>query len=171
MKTELRYLLHDPDKRGNDRYYVRKRGMRKIRIRQIFKDAEGTITPEFMADYRAAIARLNGGAVEQKPRGLREETFNWLFAQYYKSSMFAKLDPATQKDKRSVIDRFAAGAGELPYKKYRREDMEKSQQARKATPGAADKLVKVLCAVFNWGIAEKPPFEGKKPRRRRRTDQ
>ncbi len=163
MKTELRYLLHDPDKRGNDRYYVRKRGMRKIRIRQIFKDAEGTITPEFMADYRAAIARLNGGAVEQKPRGLREETFNWLFAQYYKSSMFAKLDPATQKDKRSVIDRFAAGAGELPYKKYRREDMEKSQQARKATPGAADKLVKVLCAVFNWAIAQKPPLMATNP--------
>lgn len=167
MKTELRFLVYDPDKRGNDRYYVRLKinGLtRKRRIRQTFRDDAGEITKDFMAAYWAALADLRGApAPEVKPVIVREDTFNWLFQQYYRSAMFKRLDPATQKDKRSVIDRFAEGAGDLPYKKYRREDMERSQQARVATPGAADKLVKVLRAVFNWAMSQKPPLMAQNP--------
>jgi len=158
MKTELRYLVHDPDKRGNDRYYVRLRGRAKQRIKEQFKDADGNITQPFMVAYWAALARLRGEAPVEKKQVLREDTFDWLFDQYYRSTAFKRLDPATHKDKRSVLSRFAETAGELPYKKYRREDMEKSQQARAATPGAADKLVKVLRAVFNWAGKQKPPL-------------
>lgn len=158
MKTELRYLVHDPDKRGNDRYYVRLKGRQKKRIRQTFKDADGNITKDFMEAYWAALAELRGEQIIEKKLVLREETFNWLFDQYYRSPAFKRFDSATHKDKQSVLSRFAETAGELPYKKYRREDMEKSQQARAATPGAADKLVKVLRAVFNWAAQQKPPL-------------
>ena len=163
MKTELRHLVHDPDKRGNDRYYVRIKGRPKIRIRETFKDAKGNITREFMAAYWAAIAALQSEQVPKKPELPREETFNWLFDQYYRSAAFKKFEADTQRDKRSVLSRFAEKAGELPYKKYRREDMEKSQQARKGTPGAADKLVKVLRAVFNWAINQKPALASHNP--------
>lgn len=163
MKTELRYLVHDPDKRGNDRYYVRLKGRPKKRIRQQFMDAAGNITQEFMVAYWAAISDIRAEAPEVKKPVLREETFNWLFDQYFRSSTFIRFDPATQKDKRSVLSRFAETAGELPYKKYRREDMEKSQRARAATPGAADKLVKVLRAVFNWAGKQKPPLMAHNP--------
>ena len=139
------------------------RAARKKRIRQTFKDAEGNITQDFMAAYWAALAELRGEVPAEKKTVLREDTFNGLFAQYYSSAVFKRLDPATQKDKRSVIDRFSEAAGDLPYKKYRREDMEKSQQARAKTPGAADKLVKVLRAVFNWAMAQKPPLANLNP--------
>lgn len=168
MKTELRFLVHDPDERGNDRYYVRLKvgqRFRKLRIRQPFKDAAGEITQDFMVAYWAALADLRGEAASAPAAEpvARQDTFNWLFDQYYRSPIFMKFDPATQKDKRSVLGRFAEAAGELPYKKYRREDMERSQHARAATPGAADKLVKVLRAVFNWAMAQKPPLASFNP--------
>ncbi|MDK4714688.1 hypothetical protein [Rhizobium sp. CNPSo 4039] len=88
MKTELRHLVHDPDKRGNDRYYVRIKGRPKIRIRETFKDAKGNITREFMAAYWAAMAALQSEQAPKKPELPREETFNWLFDQYYRSAAF-----------------------------------------------------------------------------------
>ncbi len=167
MKAQLRYLVYDPDKRGNDRYYVRLKiagRFAKKRIRQRFKDDDGSITQEFMKAYWAALAELRGEAAAPKKKDTpREDTFDWLFEQYYRSAAFKKLDPATQKDKKSVLGRFAETAGELPYKKYRHEDMERSQQARKETPGAADKLVKVLRAVFNWAMKQKPPLLAHNP--------
>ncbi|WP_234905822.1 tyrosine-type recombinase/integrase [Affinirhizobium pseudoryzae] len=163
--------MHDPDEKGRDRFYVRlKIGGRfqKKRIRQPFKDAAGEITQDFMLAYFAAITELRGDAAGEeaaKPKApvIREETFNWLFDQYYRSPEFMRLDKATQKDKRSVLSRFAEKAGDHPYKKYRREDMERSQLARKDTPGAADKLVKVLRAVFNWAMKRNPKLMSHNP--------
>ena len=43
--------------------------------------------------------------------------------------------------------------GELPFKKIRKSDIEASQMKRSGTPGAADKLVKYLKALFNWAIS------------------
>ncbi|MCF3643002.1 site-specific integrase [Rhizobium sp. TRM95111] len=164
MKPVLRYLVFDPDPRGNERYYVRMKGRRKIRIREPFRDADGAITDEFMAAYRAAIAALKGEtAAAAKPNLPREETFEWLFDRYYRSATFKGFDKATQKDKASVLDRFAATAGHLPYRKFRHEDMVKSQLKRAATPGAADKLVKVLRALFNWAMMQKPALAAFNP--------
>jgi len=169
MKTELRYLVHDPDPRGNDRFYVRLKvggRMRKKRIRQPFKDAAGDITQDFMVAYWAALAELRGEAEAAPATAVpvpRQDTFNWLFDQYFRSAAFQRFDAQTKKDKKSVLDRFAETAGELPYRKYRKEDMERSQQVRAATPGAADKLVKVLRAVFNWAMQQKPALASFNP--------
>lgn len=164
MKTKFQYVVYDPDQRGNDRYYVRIKGRRKIRIRQPFKDAAGNITKEFSDAVRAAVAELMSGKVATKIEPPpRESTFNWLCDQYYRSTRFQSFDIATQKDKKSVLGRFCETAGDMPYKKYRRDDMEKSQKKRSATPGAADKLVKVLRALFNWAIDQRPPLASENP--------
>jgi len=47
-------------------------------------------------------------------------------------------------------------AGELPYERCREEDLEASQRKRRDTPGAADKLVKVIKALFNRAVGAKP---------------
>ncbi|MBB5044037.1 tyrosine-type recombinase/integrase [Shinella fusca] len=159
MKAVLRYLVYDPDPRGNERYYVRMKGRPKIRIRETFRNAEGEITDEFMAAYKAAIASLKQeGPQVSRRTPAPEGTFEWLFDQFYRSPTFAGFDKATQKDKASVLDRFCETAGRLPYRKFRHEDMVKSQQKRAATPGAADKLVKVLRALFNWAMDQTPPL-------------
>jgi len=49
--------------------------------------------------------------------------------------------PATQKDKKSVLNRYCVNVGDLPFKKIRKSEIEASQMKRSGTPGAADKLV------------------------------
>lgn len=168
MRTRLRFLVYDPDRRGNDRHYVRLKvggAYKKKRIHEPLLDARGNVSEAFTSAYHAAVAELRGeaAAVPITVPLAKEDTFDWLFDQYYRSAAFKRFDVATQKDKKSVLRRFAESAGVLPYKKYRREDMERSQHARAAKPGAADKLVKVLRAVFNWAIDQKPPLASFNP--------
>jgi hypothetical protein len=155
IKTRLKYCVFDPDPNGNDRYYVRKPGRPKIRIREIFADESGTITEAFMAAYRKAIADIDGGAHSPAPAVLREKTFYWLVDQYSRSDEFKRFDVLTQNDKRGVLNRFCKTAGDLPYDAYRTEDVERSRDKRSATPGAADKLVKYLRSLFKWAVRKK----------------
>lgn len=151
IETRLRYCVYDPDPKGNERYYVRKPGRSKIRIKEQFKAPDGTITPKFMAAYYAALRKLDRQTAAE-PKTPREKTFYWLVDQYYRSGEFAKFDPATQSDKRSVLNRYSETAGEIPYASFRKKDIEASRDKRAATPGAADKLVKYLRSLFKWAI-------------------
>jgi len=153
-KTRLKYLVYDPDPRGNERYYVRKPGRRKIRIRSLFTDSAGNITREFMDEYWAALE----GAAPDKRSPNREGTFYWFVDQYLKSDEFKDLDPETQKVRRSILNRFCEGAGEFPFKQFRHEDAIRSRDKRRSTPGAADNLIKALRRLFNWGIEQNLAF-------------
>jgi integrase len=72
-----------------------------------------------------------------------------------RSAKFKNFDRLTQADKRSVLNRFCQTAGDLPYADFRREDVERSQEKRRNTPAAADKLVKYLRSLFEWAIKNK----------------
>jgi integrase len=150
IKTPHKYLVCDPDRHGNDRYYVRKPGHRKIRIRETYKGSDGNVTSAFMAAYFKALDTLEGRRETPKTPG--EKTFDWLVDQYFKSAKFKNFDPSTQADKRSVLNRFCRTAGNLPYVAFRKKDVEASQEKRRDTPAAADKLVKHLRALFEWAI-------------------
>ena len=104
-----------------------------------------------MAAYFKALDSLEGKRPEP-PKTPREKTFYWLVDQYYRSPKFKSFDPLTQADKRSVLDRFCQTAGNLPYASFRKKDVEASQDKRRDTPAAADKLVKYLRALFAWAI-------------------
>lgn len=150
IKTRLRYCVFDPDPNGNERYYVRKPGQKKLRIRERFEDENGNITKEFMAAYWAALA----SAPIVQTKALREETFDWLVDQYYRHEAFIELDKGTQDARRGILNRFCKAAGALPYKKFRREDVVRSRDKRKDTPAAADNFVKTLRRLFSWAISE-----------------
>lgn len=154
IKTRLKYCVYDPDPRGNDRYYVRRPGHKKIRIKERFEDGQGNITEAFMKAYFAALASMTETAVVKKERP-REDTFEWLVNRYYRSAAFLKLGKTTQREKRSILDRYCETAGKRPFRAMKKEDVEKSQAKRAGTPGAADNLVKVLRTLFNWAISEK----------------
>src|SRR4051812_137079 len=154
IKTRLKYCVFDPDPRGNPRYYVRKPGHRKVRIHATFEDATGRVTAEFMKAYFEALQELEGKPAASSPTP-RDATFYWLVDQYYRSSEFNGFDKLTQADKRGVLNRFCAIAGNLPFAAFRTEDVEASRDKRSATPGAADKLVKYLRALFKWAVKKK----------------
>jgi len=153
IETRLKYCIFDPDPNGNDRYYVRKPGHRKIRIKETFKDRDGRVTPAFMKVYFEALEALDGK--RPAPKTPREKTFYWLVDQYYRSPKFKNFDPLTQADKRSVLNRYCETAGNLSYASCRKDDVEASQDKRRETPGAADKLVKYLRSLFAWAIDKK----------------
>jgi len=153
IKTRLRYCVFDPDHNGNDRYYVRRPGRPKIRIREPFEDAGGNITPEFMKAYFDALATLDGA--KAPPKLPREKTCFWLVDQYLRSPEFARYDESTQADKRGVLNHYVEAIGELPFAALRKEDIERSRDKRSSTPGAADKLVKYLRVMFKWAIDKK----------------
>jgi integrase len=153
IQTRLKFCVYDPDPNGNPRYYVRKAGRAKIRIREPFEDAGGNVTAEFMSAYFDALGTLD--RVPQAPKLPREKTFNWLVTQYFHSPEFARYDKATKDDKRGVLNRYCETAGDLPYASLRKEDIERSRDKRSNTPGAADKLVKYLRVMFNWAVDKK----------------
>jgi integrase len=154
IATRLKYCLFDPDPNGNPRYYVRRNG-KKIRIREQFEAQDGTITRKFMDAYWAALSVLNSDNEVAAPKTPREKTFNWLCDLYYRSSEFQRFDRLTQADKRSVLNRFCTTAGDFPFTAFRKEDVERSRDKRSDKPGAADKLVKYLRALFKWAIDKK----------------
>ncbi|MEC9343251.1 MAG: tyrosine-type recombinase/integrase [Pseudomonadota bacterium] len=150
IKTRLKYCVFDPDRHGNPRYYVRVPGRPKIRIRETFEDHAGNVTEAFMSAYRAAL----NDAGEAKPARPRQDSFRWLIDRYCRSAEFAELGEATRIVRRGILDRFCEKAGDLPYRRYRQSDMIRSRDARRATPGAADNLVKAVGRLFSWAVAE-----------------
>jgi integrase len=106
-----------------------------------------------MKAYFEALEALDGKRAA--PKTPREKTFYWLVDQYYRSNKFKGFDALTQADKRSVLDRFCQTAGNMPFAAYRKEDVEASQDKRRETPAAADKLVKYLRALFEWAVKNK----------------
>jgi len=127
--------------------------MPKYRMRAAYMDESGSITKEFTDEYHRVMAGDRGDkkAGPLYPR-IEPGSVLWLVQTYYRSKSFQSQSPATRKDKRSVLDRYCRNVGQLPFQKIRKSDIEASQMKRVTTPGAADKLVKYLKALFNWAI-------------------
>ncbi len=150
----LRYLVSDTDRHGKVRWYVRTPGRKKVRIRAKLNE-DGTASSSFMEAYWKAV-RAEEEATSARPDRVIEGTFQHALNRYYASITFRGYDAATQRDKRSVLDRYAAdGAGPLPLKAFRADDLRRSRDKRSATPAAADKLVKYLRVFFAWAIKER----------------
>ena len=161
--TPFRYCNRDVDRFGNERYYVRIPGLSKYRMTAPYLDERGSITVAFAEEYHRVIAG-DRGSRPLPPKRVQEGTVLWLVETYYRSKLFQTYSAATKNDKKSVLNRYCALVGDLPFKKMRKSDVEASQMKRSQTPGAADKLVKYLKALFNWaikeGIATFNPAEG-----------
>ncbi len=151
-RLPFKYCTRDVDRHGNERFYIRLPGMPKYRMTSAYLDLSGSITKEFTEEYHRVLSGDRGEKVVAIIR-LEPGSVQWLIETYYRSKAFQSQAPATQKDKKSVLNRYCKNVGELPFKKIRKSDIEASQMKRSATPGAADKLVKYLKALFNWAIS------------------
>lgn len=100
MKLSMPYLLRDKDRHGNERLYFRFGG-RKVRLR----DEPGTVA--FAERYEALRQQAEAGllasatSVTNRPQ---PGTWRWLVAAYLSSSALKSLDPATQTQRRSVLE-------------------------------------------------------------------
>ena len=151
-RIPFKYCSRDVDRHGNERIYIRIPGMPKYRMKSVYLDDKGSVTEAFTEEYHRVLAGNRGEKSVPLSR-LEPGSVRWLVETYYQSKTFQNQSSSTQRDKTSVLNRYCSNVGEFPFKKLRKIDIEASQMKRKDTPGAADKLVKYLKALFNWAIS------------------
>ncbi len=143
-----KYLVRDTDRHGNVRWYLRRRGLPKIRM------SIGPDSPDFELAYRDAI---NGHVKHPVPRPVQgtpvmSGSVSELLKAYYKSAAFKACGKRTRKVRRRVLDRFEIEHGS---KRARLLMLRHAIQIRDRiadTPGAANCLVKYLRQVWANGI-------------------
>jgi integrase len=151
--VRLKYLVEDRDRHGNVRYYVRKRGMPKIRLRGM------PGTPEFMAAYQAALSGDTETAGEPNRRQPYQHnpvgSFGHTCLAYYASPKFSFLDEKTQHWRRACLDKVCEQIGSKPIALMQSKHIRALRdQLAKATPAAAHQRLRALKALFTWAVKE-----------------
>ncbi len=156
---DLKYLVSDTDRHGNERIYVRRHG-RKVRIREL------ATVEEFMPAYRAALA-TGGAATPVGPTAAACGSLRWLVQAYYGCPEFMGLHETTRAKRRAILDGICREHGTLPFARMEPRHVELNiRNPKAATPEAANGRVKALRQVFKWackltvGHAETDPTFG-----------
>lgn len=157
MKTGLRdgsgsrhyrYLYEDADRHGNVRvYFWRGKGSPKIRIRS----TPGT--EEFDREYRQAFEGISGAATAAQSGPAAPGSVGWLCQQYYASAGFQRLDVATRKRRRAVLEEICRAAGTFRFATMKPQHVAKLRDQKAATPESANMRVKALRQLFRWATS------------------
>lgn len=142
MKLNLKYLTPDRQN-GITRYYVRKTGHPKIRL----KAAPGSAT--FFMEYNAAMLKLETQN-EKIPSKYGIGSLGRLINQYQDSPEFERLAKNTRKERLNVLNRVTRAYGHQAAAMITAADIYALRDAHKDTPAAANKFVKCLRYVYNW---------------------
>ncbi|MEM1351292.1 MAG: tyrosine-type recombinase/integrase [Pseudomonadota bacterium] len=150
MKMKFKYLVKDTDRHGNDRYYYRKPGQRKIRLMSEFG------TKEFHEDYLRAVDSRQEAVPVSDTRVKRPAhgTMHWLCKEYFEAALFKELDPRTQRVRRGILERFCQhkNGGQNPYADLLPRHIRKVRDSMSDRPEAANGMIKSLRQVFKFAI-------------------
>lgn len=160
VAVEYPYISKDRDRHGNVRYYYRRKGRKKVRIR-------GTPgTAEFQAAYDAARSETADTQLSSAKRDKFKPTlgtFRWLCVQYFASADFAQLDPSTQTARRRILEHvclepIAPGASEtfadFPLNRMTRKAIRILRDRKAGLPWAANGRIKAIRRMFKWAMEE-----------------
>ena len=127
----------DRDHHGNLRFYFRRPGKPKIRLRGL------PGSEEFLAAYKAALAESQGVK--------SEKSFEWLCNRCYKSTYVGSLDDSTQRRRRTVLDEICNMVGEsgrrlglAPFASLKKVHVRKLRDMKADTPEAASFRLKQI---------------------------
>lgn len=144
VRLDFPYLVPDPDRHGNERYYVRMKGKPKIRLRAKFG------TEEFVKEYWEARklppkeASLHGRA---KPGTLR-----YLIDHYMESKDFKALDENTTQQLRArILSKLVLAAGD---KGQLLSPASIKKGVRRRKYGAAKDFLTTLRGLYKWAFDE-----------------
>ncbi|WP_290747858.1 tyrosine-type recombinase/integrase [Henriciella sp.] len=142
-KIRYNYLVRDVTRHGQVRWYVRRPGQNKVRLK---------LTPEdegFTKEYKDALKTKSA-----KPGTIRVQPYSlgWLINQYFASAHFAGLAKATQVQQRSILGRVARENGDKDARTLTSAAVKAGRDKRAQTPGAANNFLKSVKALYVWGI-------------------
>jgi integrase len=145
--VKFKFITKDRDRHGNLRYYFRRPGKPKIRLRGL------PGSEEFLTAYKAAVAG------EDPAQASAEKSFGWLCERYYKSAYFHSLEDYTQRRKRTVLEEICNMAtdgkrrlGAAPFAAMKKVHVRKLRDMKADTPEAANFRLKQISALFSWAI-------------------
>lgn len=145
---ELDYTRSDDDANGNTRWYFFRQGQPKVRLNP--KGVE-IGSEEFFRRYNLAKAgKLKG---RPKKKSLEKGTLGHLIDAYLTSPEFLSKAKNTQDSRRRILVKMQSEHGDLPAQITPR-TVRNSRKKRAATPAAANELVKILSAMYNWAMDE-----------------
>lgn len=161
--TITQNLVFDPDRHGNPRYYFRRKGQKKIRLRA--QPGSQAFLDEFQAALTQACAPTPADACRDTaarlnpPRG----SLAWLFNEYERRAQSWKgLGETTQKRRRVVMDQICdetaseadlSKIGLKPFASMRPRAVEVICQ-RCATPATQNARLKAFREAFKFAIKE-----------------
>lgn len=148
VRIKLQHVVEDVDRHGKRRYYFRRRGQRKIRLRGV------PGSDEFMEAYRKALsgearpATKSTGSATAASGSLR-----WLCEGYFQSAEFRQLDNSTKRVRRNILDELCRHHGGKPAAQMLPRHVRALRDHRADRPEAANAIVKALRQVFAFGVA------------------
>ena len=143
---DLRYLVKDTDRHGNERIYVRRHG-RKVRIRDL------STVEEFMVVYRAAVETSATATQVSGPTAAAPGSLRWLVQSYYGCPEYLGLHQSTRAQRRAILDGICREHGTKPFSRMETKHVRlQIRDPKAATPEAANDRVKALRQVFKWAV-------------------
>jgi site-specific recombinase XerD len=154
-------LVKDTDRHGNDRWYFRRKGAAKVRLREPYG------TDAFWEEYSAAVLGVPyvAGGAQPKPVKVGGKaapgTFRHLVEQYMGREVINQA-PHTRSRKRLVLDEICletclsksgdTTVGAFAYRKMEPRHIAILRDQKPGRPSAANNRLKIISAMFEWAI-------------------
>jgi integrase len=135
------YLSREVTRHGNAVWYVRRDGKR-TRLRSKYG------TPEFEADYQAALA----GKPRSDKGAAVDGSLAWLVARYRETIVWQGLSNATKKQRENILRQVIASAGEQPFAKITTATIAAGRDRRVGTPFQARHFLDTVRGLFRWAF-------------------
>ena len=147
--VRYRHTMYDFDRYGRKRWYVRLVVDGKNVKRRILSP-EGT--EAWVGEYRRHLEDLQAPAKSKRPARVAVNSLEWLINQYLASHEFRQAKEATQIQRRSILLGIAKEHGHRDCRTLSKEVVQAGRDKRAKTPGAANNMIKVVKALYAWGI-------------------
>ncbi|MEI6200597.1 MAG: tyrosine-type recombinase/integrase [Enhydrobacter sp.] len=152
MKLRLPFLLHDRDRHGNPRVYLRQPGQPMVRLHA----PPGS--DAFLEEYRRARQGDIAPKVQRRTPA-HSGSLRGLVEAYYGSANFRMLASSTQRARRGILDDICLSRtkgdherGTLPFARLEARHVRELRDAKLELPEAANGRIKALRQVFDWAI-------------------
>ncbi|MEM6898419.1 MAG: tyrosine-type recombinase/integrase [Pseudomonadota bacterium] len=133
----------DRDRHGNVRWYTLDPKGRKIRMKTDLLGEPGS--DRWVAFYERVRAGTH--LIHDDPGTLGE-----MIVAYKQSTDWEELRPSTQTSRGRILEDIRENSGDMIAADVTPKDIRLGRDARKATPSAANNRIKVLSALYSWGI-------------------
>ena len=138
-----------PNRSGRPRWYFRPdKKVKRIRLPDSYGSAE------FEAAWRACVGGKPLPAPPGQARKASRGTLGWLIRLHLQSAEFRAYRPATQKQRRAVLERLAEDKGTVDIEDIDKAAIQASVNARHAAPHMAGIWLMTVSNLFAWATRE-----------------